>query len=61
MQLVVTRNIPFPVALGIDFLQTNGRVISFPTNQLYLAKLSPQPTDPPINTHPAYDTNTPAM
>ena len=61
VQLVVTRNIPFPVASGNEFLQTHGRVISFPTNHLYPTKPSPQTTDPPINTNPAYNTNTPAM
>ena len=36
VQLFVTRNILFPVVLGIDFLQTYGGIISFRTNQLYL-------------------------
>ena len=51
VQLVVTRNILFPVVLGIDFLQLHGGIISFPTNQLYLTKSSPKPTDEPINTN----------
>ena len=29
VQLVVTRNILFPVVLGINFLQTHGGIISF--------------------------------
>ena len=40
VQLVVTRNILFPVVLGIDFLRTHGGIISFPTNQLYLTNSS---------------------
>ena len=34
VQLVVTRNVLFPVVLGIDFLQTHGGIMNFPTNQL---------------------------
>ena len=34
VQFFVTRNILLPVVLGIDFLQTHGRIISFPTKQL---------------------------
>ena len=34
VQLAVTRNIFFPVVLAIDFLQTHGGIISFPTKQL---------------------------
>ena len=43
VQLVLTRNILFPVVLGINFLQTHGGIISFPTNQLYLTNSSPNP------------------
>ena len=41
---LVTRNILFPVVLGIDFLQTHGGIMSFPTNQLYLTSLPNPPT-----------------
>ena len=44
VQLAVTRNILFPVVLGIDFLQTHGGIMSFPTNQLYLTSLPNPPT-----------------
>ena len=50
IQLAVTRNILFPVVLGVDFLQTHGGIISFPTKQLYLTTSSPTPTDHPIIT-----------
>ena len=58
MQLVVTGNILFPVVLGIDFLQTYGGIISFPTNQLYLTTSSPKPADQPLNTNRIYNTYT---
>ena len=57
-QLFVTRNILFPEVLGIDFLQTHGGIVSFPTNQLYLTDFSPKPTDPPINTSHIQNTYT---
>ena len=59
VQLVVTRNILFPVVLGIDFLQTHGGIISFPTNQLYLTNPSTKPVDPTINTDHIHNTYTP--
>ena len=40
VQYVVTRNILFPVVLGINFLQTHDGIISFLTNQLYLTNSS---------------------
>ena len=61
VQLVVTRNILFPVALGIDFLQTRGGIISFPTNQLYPTTSSPTPADQPINTNRIYNMYTPPI
>ena len=61
VQLVVTRNILFPVILGIDFLQTHGGIISFPTNQLYLITSSPKPADQPINANRIYSTYTPPI
>ena len=61
VQLVVTRNILFPVALGIDFPQTRGGIISFPTNQLYPTTSSPTPADQPINTNRIYDMYTPPI
>ena len=51
VQLVVIRNILFPVVLGIDFLQTHGGIISFPTNHLYLTNPPPKSTEPPIHTN----------
>ena len=61
VQLVVTRNILFPVVLGIDFLQTHGGIMNFPTNQLYLTNPSPKPTDPPINANHIHNTYTPPI
>ena len=61
VQLVVTRNILFPVVLGTDFLQTDGGIISFPTNQLYLTNPSPKPADPPINVDHIHNTYTPPI
>ena len=61
VQLAVTRNILFPVVLGIDFLQTHGGIISFPTNQLYLTTSAPTPADQPINTNHIYNTYTPPI
>ena len=61
MQLVVTRNIFFPVVLGIDFLQTHGGITSFPTSQLYLTNSSPKPADQSINANHIYNTYTPPM
>ena len=61
VQLVVTRNILFPVVLGIDFLQTDGGIISFPINQLYLTNPSPKPADPPINADHILNTYTPPI
>ena len=58
---LVTRNILFPVVLGIDFLQTHGGIISFPTNQLYLTTTCPKPADQPINTNRIYNTYTPPI
>ena len=58
VQLVVTSNILFPVVLEINFLQTHGGIISFPTNQLYLTNSSPKPT---INVNRIYNTCTPPM
>ena len=58
---VVTRNILFPVVLGINFLQTHGGIISFPTNQLYLTTSAPTPADQPINTNHIYNTYTPLI
>ena len=60
-QLVVTRNILFPVVLGIDFLQTHGGIISFPNNQLYLTNSSPKTTTPPINANHGYNTYSPPI
>ena len=60
-QLVVTRNIHFPVVLGIDFLQTHGGIISFPINQLYLTSSSPKPANQHINANPIYNTYAPPM
>ena len=56
VQLVVTRNILLPVVLGIDFLQTHGGNINFPTNQLYLTNSSPKPADQPINANRIHNT-----
>ena len=61
VQLVVTRNIPFPVVLGIDFLQKHGGIISFPTNQLYLTNSSPKPANQHINANRIYNTYAPPM
>ena len=61
MQLVVTRNIFFPVVLGIEFLQTHGGITSFPTSQLYLTNSSPKPADQSINANHIYNTYTPPM
>ena len=58
VQLVVMRSILFPVVLGIDFLQTHGGIISFPTNQLYFTNPCPKPANPPINTNYIYNTHT---
>ena len=60
-QLVVTRNILFPVVLGIDILQTHGGIISFPNNQLYLTNSSPKTTTPPINDNHGYNTYSPPI
>ena len=54
VQLIVTRNIPFTVVLGIGFLKTHGGVISFSTNQLYLTNPSPKPNESPISTNNPY-------
>ena len=61
VQLVATRDILFPVVLGIDFLQTHGGIISFPTNQLYLTNSSPKLSDQPINANRICNTYTPPM
>ena len=61
VQLVVTRNILFPVVLGTGFLQTHSETISFPTNQLYLTNPSPKPADPPINANHIHNTYTPPV
>ena len=61
VQLFVTRNILLPVVLGIDFLQTHGRIISFPTKQLYLTTSSSKLADKPINTNRIYNTYTPSI
>ena len=61
VQLVVTRNILFPVVFGTGFLKRHGGIISFPTNQLYLTKPSPKPADPPINADHIYNTYTPPI
>ena len=61
VQLVVTRNILFPVVLGTGFLQTHSETISFPTNQLYLTNPSPKPADPPINVDHIHNTYTPPI
>ena len=61
VQLVVTRNILLPVVLGIDFLQTRGGVINFPTNQLYLTNPSPKPIESLINTNHTHNPYTPSM
>ena len=61
VQFFVTRNILLPVVLGIDFLQTHGRIISFPTKQLYLTTSSSKPADKPINTNRIYNTYTPPI
>ena len=58
VQLVVTRNILFPVVLGIDSLQTHSWIISFATNQLYLTNPSPKPDVPPINSNHIHNTYT---
>ena len=58
VQLVVTRNILFPVVLRIDFLRTHGAVISFPINQLYLTNPSPKATESSINTNHMHNTHT---
>ena len=58
VQLVLIRNILFPVVLGIDFLRTHGGVISFPTNQLYLTNPSPKPANSSINTNHMHNTQT---
>ena len=50
-----------PVVLGIDFLQTHGGIISFPTNQLYLTTSSPTPTDHPINNNHIYNAYIPPI
>ena len=55
VQLFVTRNILLPVVLGIDFLQTHGRIISFPNKQLYLTTSSSKLADKPINTNRIYN------
>ena len=57
VQLVITRNIIFPGVLVNDFPQTHGRVINFPTNQLYLTNPSPKPTDSPINSNQTRNTH----
>ena len=61
VQFFVTRNILLPVVLGIDFLQTHGRIISFPTKQLYLTTSSSKPADKPINTNRIYNKYTPPI
>ena len=61
MQLVVTKNILFPIVLGTDFLQTHNGIISFLTNQLYLTNFSPKPTASPINVNLMYNTYAPPM
>ena len=61
VQFVVTRNILFPVVLRINFLQTHGGIISFPTNQLYLTTSSSTPADQPINPNRIYNTYTPPI
>ena len=61
VQLVVTRNILFPVVLGIDFLQTHGGITSFPTSRLYLTKSSPKTADQSINANHIYNAYTPPM
>ena len=61
VQLVITRNILFPVVLGIDFLQTHGGIINFPTSQLYLTTSSPTPVDQSINAKSIYNTYTPPI
>ena len=43
VQLVVTRNILFPVVVGIDFPQTHNGIICFPNNQLYVTNSSLNP------------------
>ena len=58
VQLVVTRNILLTVVLQIVFLQTHGGIISYPTNQLYIANPSPKPVNSPINTGHIHNTNT---
>ena len=47
--------------LGINFLQTHGGIITFPTNQLYLTTSSPKPANQPINTNHTYNTYTPPI
>ena len=59
VQLVITRNILFPVVLRIGFLKTHGGIISFRTNQLYLTNPSPKLADPPINADHIHNTYTP--
>ena len=61
MQLVVTRNILFPVALEIHFLRTHNDIISFLNDQLYLTNSSPKPAAPPINANIIYNTYPPPM
>ena len=61
VQLVVTRNILFLVVLGINFLQTHGGIISFPTNQLYLPTSSPTPADQLINANHIHHAFTPLI
>ena len=61
VQFVVTRNILFPVVLRINFLQTHGGIISFPTNQLYLTTSSPKPAHQLLNTNRIYNTYTPPI
>ena len=61
MQLAVTRDILFPVVLGIDFLQTHGGVMSFPTKQLYLTNPSPKPTESPLKNSHTQNPYTPSM
>ena len=61
VQLVVTRNIVFPVVLGINFLQRHVGIISFPTKQLYLTNSSPKTVDKAINANRIYNTYIPAM
>ena len=61
VQLVFTRNILFPVVLGINFLQTHDGIISFPKNQLYLTNSPPKPAGLPINANLIHNTCAPPM